>query len=88
LTDWLSAVLAGTSPDPAALNAKLGRLEPFSPGALIRRVNRRRRASDVAGLFGIDTRSLITCIRNLRSDDPDYPVKRRRLRRVIYVEPC
>jgi hypothetical protein len=85
--DWLAAVLAGTNPDPAALNAELGRVEPFSPGALIRRAKRRRPIGEVAAVFGIDSQSLRACIRNLRRDDPDYPVRRRKLRGTVYVEP-
>lgn len=62
-------------------------LEPFDPAALIRRVERRRPAAEVAALFGLETRALLAAVANLRRDDPDFPVRRRKLRRVVYVEP-
>lgn len=63
-------------------------LEPFSPAALIRRVKRRRPIGEVAALFGLDPPALGRALANLRRDDPAFPVRRRRLRYVVYVEPA
>ena len=73
---------------PATPPDDLERVEPFDPAALIRRVERRRPAAEVAALFGLETHQLIHYLGQLRRDDPDYPVKRRKLRRVIYIEPA
>jgi hypothetical protein len=62
-------------------------LEPFDPAALIRRVKRRRPIRGVAELFGMRPGHLSVCIAQLRKDDPNFPVRRRKLRGVIYVEP-
>jgi hypothetical protein len=63
-------------------------LEHFDPAALIRRVKGRRPLGEVAAQFGIDALYLSRAIANLRRDDPDYPVRRRKLRGVVYVEPA
>lgn len=63
-------------------------LEHFDPAALIRRVKGRRPLGDVAAIFGVDAHYLSRAIANLRRDDPDYPVRRRKLRGVVYVEPA
>ena len=62
-------------------------LEPFDPAALVRRVKRRRTMAGVAELFGLNTFQLSHYLASLRSDDPDYPVRRRKLRGVVYIEP-
>lgn len=59
----------------------------FSPAALIHHVKRRRPLGEVAAQFGLSSYTLLHALRTLRRDMNDFPVRRRKLRGVVYVEP-
>jgi hypothetical protein len=55
------------------------------PDALVEYVDRRMPLGEVAAHFGMRSRSLSAAIRRLRSDDPHYPIYRRRTKRGSFV---
>lgn len=66
------------------------RIEPFSPAALVAHVQSRMPTRKVAERFGISARQLTIALKQLRSEDPDFPVRgRRRHRRwIAHLEPA
>ncbi len=57
----------------------------FTPAALVEYVDRRRPLAEVSAHFGMKSRSLSAAIRHLRSDDPHFPIYRRRNKRGSFV---